>query len=77
MGLAADGPQPHPQDALLRHLEPDTARIAGVEHEAEPLPVEERAAFYAKLQANFGSIYPDAGVTHVDVVNNLEAVVRG
>lgn len=41
------------------------------------VPAEQRPEFYAKLQASFSSIYPDAGVTHTDVLNNLEAVLRG
>lgn len=39
------------------------------------VPVEERARFYALLQSNFSSIYPSTDVTHVDVLNNLEAVL--
>ena len=41
------------------------------------VPAEQRPEFYAKLQSNFSTIYPDASVTHVDVLNNLETVVRG
>lgn len=40
------------------------------------VPVEERAEFYALLQTNFSTIYPDSGVTHVDVLNNLETLLQ-
>jgi hypothetical protein len=41
------------------------------------VPADQRPEFYALLQSNFTNIYPDATVTHVDVLNNLETVVRG
>lgn len=41
------------------------------------VPTEQRPEFYALLQSNFSAIYPDAGVTHTDVLNNLEAVLHG
>lgn len=41
------------------------------------VPADQRPEFYALLQTNFSKIYPDASVTHTDVLNNLEAVVRG
>ena len=41
------------------------------------VPAEERAGFFATLQANFATIYPDAGVTHTDVLTNLEALLQG
>jgi hypothetical protein len=41
------------------------------------VPAEQRPEFYALLQSNFTTIYPDATVTHTDVLNNLETVVRG
>lgn len=39
------------------------------------IPVEERAALYAKLQENFANIYPSEDVTHIDVLNNIERVL--
>ena len=39
------------------------------------VPVEERPALYAKLQANFSVIYPSDDVTHVDVLRNIESVL--
>jgi hypothetical protein len=39
------------------------------------VPVAERPAFYGKLQANFSNIYTSDAVTHIDVLNNLEAVL--
>ncbi|HKK71452.1 MAG TPA: DUF3015 family protein [Candidatus Krumholzibacteria bacterium] len=41
------------------------------------VPAEERTAFFVKLQANFTSIYPTDDVTHVDVIQNLETVLKG
>ena len=40
------------------------------------VPTADRAEFYALLQSNFAAIYPDAGVTHTDVLNNLETVLQ-
>jgi hypothetical protein len=40
------------------------------------VPTEDRAEFNALLQSNFSTIYPDAGVTHTDVLNNLEVVLQ-
>lgn len=39
------------------------------------VPHGERTDFYAKLQANFSNIYTSDNVSHVDVLNNIEAVV--
>lgn len=39
------------------------------------VPVEERAALYSLLQANFATIYPTEDVTHIDVLKNLETVL--
>ncbi|MBN1826671.1 MAG: DUF3015 family protein [Candidatus Eisenbacteria bacterium] len=39
------------------------------------VPVEERPALYAKLQANFSNIYSSEDVTHIDVLNNIEMVL--
>ena len=41
------------------------------------IPAEERPAFYVKLQSNFATLYPDAGVTHTQVLTNLEALLQG
>lgn len=40
------------------------------------VPMEERPAFYGLLQANFSKIYADESVTHVDVLNNIETVLK-
>lgn len=39
-------------------------------------PVEQRPELYHTLQANFAQIYSSEGVTHVDVLNNIETVLR-
>ena len=39
------------------------------------VPIEERPVFYTLLQSNFASIYPTEGVTHTDVLKNLETVL--
>ncbi|RKZ11686.1 hypothetical protein DRQ53_01815 [bacterium] len=41
------------------------------------VPAAERGEFYGMLQSNFSTIYPDAGVTHTDVLNNLEGLLQG
>lgn len=40
------------------------------------VPADQRPEFYALLQSNFSTIYPDAGVTHIDVLNNLETLLH-
>jgi hypothetical protein len=39
------------------------------------VPVEGRAGFCSLLQANFSRIYTSDSVTHIDVLNNIEAVL--
>lgn len=39
-------------------------------------PMEQRAALYQTLQANFSQIYPSADVTHLDVLNNIEKILH-
>jgi hypothetical protein len=39
------------------------------------VPVEGRAQFYSLLQTNFSKIYTSESVTHIDVLNNIEAVL--
>jgi len=39
-------------------------------------PVEQRAALYHTLQANFSLIYPSPDVTHLDVLSNIEKVLH-
>lgn len=39
------------------------------------VPVAERAHLYGRLQANFSKIYTSEAVTHIDVLNNIEAVL--
>lgn len=39
------------------------------------VPVAERSHLYSLLQANFSKIYTSESVTHVDVLNNIEAVL--
>ncbi len=36
----------------------------------------ERAAFYSKLQNNFSRIFPSQNVTHLEVLQNIETVLR-
>ena len=37
---------------------------------------EERGTFYGKLQSNFSKIYSSEKVTHVDVIKNIDSVVK-
>jgi len=39
------------------------------------VPVEKRAQLYSVLQTNFSKIYTSESVTHIDVLNNIEAVL--
>ncbi len=39
------------------------------------VPKEERASLYSRLQTNFSNIYTSDNVSHVDVLNNIEAVM--
>jgi hypothetical protein len=39
-------------------------------------PIEQRANLYRTLQLNFSQIYTSANVTHVDVLNHIETVLR-
>lgn len=39
------------------------------------VPVQERPQLYELLQANFSNIYSSEAVTHIDVINNIEAVL--
>lgn len=39
-------------------------------------PVEQRAELYLRLQANFSRIYASEGVTHLDVLDNIEAILH-
>ena len=39
------------------------------------IPVQERPVLYTRLQANFSTIYTSSGVTHLDVLRNLETLL--
>lgn len=36
----------------------------------------EKPSFYTKLQSNFSRIYPSDKVTHIDVINNIDSVMK-
>ena len=37
---------------------------------------DSRASFYGKLQSNFSTIYSSDSVTHLDVIKNIDSVVK-
>jgi len=66
--------------ASMDNLAKDIARGNGESlatlAELMKIPAEEHYDFFSTLQSNFGKVFPSADVTHIDVFNNIVAVIN-
>lgn len=62
-------------DSLAQDIAGGRGEAVSTLAELMDVPAEDRAAFYALLQANFSRIYTSASVESTDVIENISAIV--